>query len=76
MMCRSDPVQPDDGGAVLTGCGRVVRPVNTEVAMLKVGDQVEDFEALDHTGATVGLSELLESGPLVLYFYIKAQTPG
>ena len=44
--------------------------------MLKVGDVVEEFEALDHTGATVRLSELLQSGPLVLYFYIKAKTPG
>lgn len=44
--------------------------------MLDVGAVVEEFEAIDQDGATVQLSELLESGPLVLYFYIKAKTPG
>ena len=44
--------------------------------MLKVGDEVEDFEALDHTGQRVTLGELIADGPLVLFFYIKARTPG
>ena len=44
--------------------------------MLSVGDTVEEFEAIDHTGQPVSLTQLLESGPLVLYFYIKAKTPG
>jgi len=44
--------------------------------MLRVGDLVEDFEVLDHTGETVRLSEMVADGPLVLYFYIKAKTPG
>lgn len=44
--------------------------------MLKVGDTVDEFEAIDQHGATVSLSGMLESGPLVLYFYIKAKTPG
>ena len=43
---------------------------------MKVGDTVEDFEVLDQDGDTVSLGQLLESGPLVLYFYIKAKTPG
>jgi thioredoxin-dependent peroxiredoxin len=43
---------------------------------MHVGDVVEDFSALDQSGATVRLTDLLESGPVVLYFYIKAKTPG
>lgn len=44
--------------------------------MLTTGDTVEDFEAVDQNGVTVSLGGLLGSGPLVLYFYIKAKTPG
>lgn len=47
-----------------------------EWTMLSVGDVVEDFEALDHLGDQVLLSQLLETGPHVIYFYIKAKTPG
>jgi thioredoxin-dependent peroxiredoxin len=43
---------------------------------MKVGDVVDDFEAIDQHGATRRLSELLAGGPLVLYFYPKAFTPG
>jgi len=44
--------------------------------MLAVGDTVDDFEATDQEGQPVRLSELLAEGPVVLYFYIKAKTPG
>ncbi|MEM8923812.1 MAG: hypothetical protein AAGD35_09930 [Actinomycetota bacterium] len=44
--------------------------------MLAVGDTVEEFTALDHEGTSITLTELLSTGPLVLYFYIKAKTPG
>ncbi len=44
--------------------------------MVKVGDVVENFEVLDQHGETVTLDQLLETGPAVLYFYIKAKTPG
>ena len=44
--------------------------------MINVGDIVEDFEAVDQHGATVTLSSLLEAGPVVLFFYPKAMTPG
>lgn len=44
--------------------------------MLDVGDTVRDFSATDHEGSPVTLDELLATGPLVLYFYIKAKTPG
>ncbi len=43
---------------------------------MKVGDTVEDFTLEDQNGNPVTLSGLLESGPLVVYFYIKAMTPG
>jgi peroxiredoxin Q/BCP len=43
---------------------------------MNVGDTVEDFEVLDQDGETVTLEQLLDVGPLVLYFYIKAKTPG
>lgn len=40
------------------------------------GDRVADFTAVDQEGASVSLTGLLESGPLVLFFYPKAMTPG
>jgi thioredoxin-dependent peroxiredoxin len=43
---------------------------------MNVGDVVEDFSVQDQHGSTVTLSQLLESGPVVLYFYVKAKTPG
>ncbi len=43
---------------------------------MKVGDKVEEFSLEDQRGDVVTLSSLLESGPLVVYFYIKAMTPG
>lgn len=43
---------------------------------MKVGDLVPDFEATLDDGRTVRLSELLEDGPIVLFFYPKAFTPG
>jgi peroxiredoxin Q/BCP len=43
---------------------------------MKVGDTVEDFTLEDQHGNPVSLSALLETGPLVVYFYIKAMTPG
>ena len=46
------------------------------MAAVNTGDQVAEFEATDQHGSTVSLSGLLESGPLVLYFYPKAMTPG
>ena len=43
---------------------------------MKVGQIVDDFEAPDQHGETRRLSELLAEGPVVLYFYPKAFTPG
>ena len=43
---------------------------------MKAGDRIDDFTAKDQSGRDVRLSELLAGGPLVLFFYPKAMTPG
>lgn len=43
---------------------------------MNVGDKVPDFELPDQQGNPVSLDSLLAEGRLVLYFYIKAKTPG
>ncbi len=45
-------------------------------AALKVGDRAPDFTLPDTDGKPVRLSKLLERGPVVLAFYVKAFTPG
>lgn len=40
------------------------------------GDRVTDFELPDQTGTTRTLTELLADGPIVLFFYPAAMTPG
>ncbi|HVT75791.1 MAG TPA: peroxiredoxin [Acidimicrobiales bacterium] len=44
--------------------------------MLNTGDTVDDFELPDETGTPRTLSGLLESGPVVLFFYPAAMTSG
>ena len=43
---------------------------------VNVGDTIDDFELPDETGTTRTLSELLADGPIVLFFYPAALTPG
>jgi thioredoxin-dependent peroxiredoxin len=43
---------------------------------MKPGDTVADFELPDQTGTPRKLSDLLSSGPVVLFFYPAAMTPG
>ena len=43
---------------------------------MKRGDQVDAFELPDQTGTVRSLTELLASGPIVLFFYPAAMTPG
>lgn len=40
------------------------------------GDRVADFELPDQTGTTRKLTGLLADGPIVLFFYPAAMTPG
>jgi peroxiredoxin Q/BCP len=43
---------------------------------MQIGDTVEDFSAQNQDGHEVSLYELLEAGPVVLFFYPKAFTAG
>jgi hypothetical protein len=47
-----------------------------EVAVIQQGDEAPEFEATIQDGRRVALAEMLEQGPLVLYFYPKDFTPG
>ncbi|MFI7585458.1 peroxiredoxin [Spongisporangium articulatum] len=44
--------------------------------MLRAGDTAPDFTLPDQDGKPVTLSELLVNGPVVLFFYPAAFTPG
>lgn len=43
---------------------------------MNIGDRAPDFALQDETGTTRRLSEMLGAGPVVLYFYPMAMTPG
>jgi len=43
---------------------------------MRAGDVVEDFELPDQTGKPRRLTEFLSAGPVVLFFYPAALTPG
>jgi thioredoxin-dependent peroxiredoxin len=43
---------------------------------VEVGDKAEDFTLPDETGTPRRLTELLADGPVVLFFYPAALTPG
>ncbi len=43
---------------------------------LKVGDKAPDFTLPDTDGKPVTLSKLIQQGPVILAFYMKAFTPG
>jgi len=44
--------------------------------MLKAGDKAPEFVLQDSDGNEVSLSDLLQNGPLILYFYPADFTPG
>lgn len=43
---------------------------------MKPGDRVPEFELPDQTGTPRSLTSLLANGPVVLFFYPAAMTPG
>lgn len=43
---------------------------------MRKGDTAEDFELLDQTGTPHRLTDHLAKGPVVLFFYPAAMTPG
>ncbi len=46
------------------------------MSRLAVGSDAPDFEVFSHEGSEVCLSELLQTGPVVLFFYPKDFTTG
>jgi peroxiredoxin Q/BCP len=46
------------------------------MTQIKPGDRAPDFELPDQTGTPRSLSGLLSDGPIVLFFYPAAMTPG
>lgn len=46
------------------------------MSQIRTGDRAPDFVAESHDGAPLKLEELLRTGPLVLYFYPRDETPG
>ncbi|MFT7473776.1 MAG: peroxiredoxin Q/BCP [Verrucomicrobiales bacterium] len=42
---------------------------------MNIGDRVDDFSAQNEQGEPTSLLQLLETGPVVLFFYPKAKTP-
>ena len=43
---------------------------------MKKNDLVDDFTSTDQDGNAIRLSDLVAKGPMVLFFYPKAMTPG
>ena len=43
---------------------------------MQIGDVVDDFELPTDQGGTFRLSERLDDGPVVVFFYPRAMTPG
>ena len=43
---------------------------------MRRGDAADDFEAIDQFGEACRLYDLLQAGPVVVFFYPKALTPG
>ena len=43
---------------------------------MKAGDHVKDLSGADENGAPLHLSDLLAKGPLVVFFYPAAMSPG
>ena len=46
------------------------------MTQIKPGDRAPEFELPDQTGSVRSLSRLLAAGPVVLFFYPAAMTPG
>lgn len=46
------------------------------MTLIKTGDRVAEFELPDQTGTSRSLTSLLADGPVVLFFYPAAMTPG
>jgi hypothetical protein len=70
------PLVAGEGGAEGVEVEVVLHEVDRRLGTMKVGDVIDDFTATDQQGNEVSLSSLVEAGPVVLFFYPKAMTPG
>ncbi len=43
---------------------------------MRPGEKITPFSAADQDGELISSTDLLAKGPLVVYFYVKAKTPG
>jgi len=50
--------------------------LKSDAQALSVGDEAPRLTALDQNGATVDLAAVYAEGPVLVYFYPKADTPG
>jgi peroxiredoxin Q/BCP len=50
--------------------------ITVQAATPKVGDKAPAVEAKDQDGKTIKLADALKSGPVLIYFYPKDNTPG
>jgi peroxiredoxin Q/BCP len=70
-------VRARSGGAISAPIfRRGVARAGGSVTVMKPGDTVADFELPDQTGTPRKLGALLADGPVVLFFYPAAMTPG
>jgi peroxiredoxin Q/BCP len=69
---NSSPVNDANTGIATTTSAPILSPRED---LIPVGQTVPDFEATDHRGQEVRLSELLKTGRVVLVFYPKDNTP-
>ncbi len=64
-------------GSRITGTGGYkVSSTGATAMTLNVGDSAPDFEAVNHQGRRVRLSDVWKERPVVLFFYPRAFTPG
>src|ERR1700757_3178585 len=64
------------GGRAPNPPRRCAAELGRNLTAMKTGDTVADFELPDQTGTSRKLSALLSDGPVVLFFYPAAMTPG
>ena len=50
--------------------------LTTPAGALKVGDEAPRISARDQNGAEIQMADLYAQGPVLIYFYPKADTPG
>jgi len=73
---RIDPEHPPRGGYLRAAAPRTSIQGGSMATHLKPGDPAPEFSAPTSDGRTVTLSDLLGPGGLVIFFYVRDNTPG